>query len=64
MPDIQSVSQFLLALGGILLLGLLTDTLGRRTHLPRVTLLLIFGIIGLVYIVCRATGKYLGAMTG
>ena len=64
MPDIQSVSQFLLALGGILLLGLLTDTLGRRTHLPRVTLLLIFGIIGLVYIICRATGKYLGAMLG
>jgi Kef-type K+ transport system membrane component KefB len=41
----QSVSQFLMALGGILLLGLLTDTLGRRTHLPRVTLLLIFGVI-------------------
>ena len=41
----QSASQFLLALGGILLLGLVTDTLGRRTHLPRVTLLLIFGII-------------------
>lgn len=45
MPDIQSASQFLLALGGILLLGLVTDTVGRRTHLPRVTLLLIFGII-------------------
>ena len=41
----QSASQFLIALGGILLLGLLTDTLGRRTHLPRVTLLLIFGVI-------------------
>ena len=41
----QLASQFLLALGGILLLGLVTDTLGRRTHLPRVTLLLIFGII-------------------
>ena len=41
----QSVSQFLIALGGILLLGLVTDTLGRRTHLPRVTLLLIFGVI-------------------
>jgi len=41
----QSASQFLIALGGILLLGLLTDVLGRRTHLPRVTLLLIFGVI-------------------
>ena len=41
----QSASQFLIALGGILLLGLLTDVLGRRIHLPRVTLLLIFGVI-------------------
>lgn len=41
----QSASQFLIALGGILLLGLVTDTLGRHTHLPRVTLLLIFGAI-------------------
>ena len=41
----QPVSQFLIALGGILLLGLVTDTLGQRTHLPRVTLLLIFGLI-------------------
>ena len=38
-------SQFLLTLGGFLLLGLLTSTLGRYTFLPRVTLLLIFGII-------------------
>lgn len=37
--------QFLLSLGGILLLGLATDYLGRRTFLPRVTLLLIFGVI-------------------
>lgn len=37
--------QFLLALGGMLLLGLLTDLLGRRTCLPRVTLLLIFGVL-------------------
>ena len=41
----QSASQFLIALGGILRLGLVTDSLGRRTHLPRVTLLLIFGVI-------------------
>jgi Kef-type K+ transport system membrane component KefB len=43
--EIQPIAQFLLALGGILLLGLVTSTLGRRTFLPRVTLLLIFGVI-------------------
>lgn len=41
----QTTSQFLLALGGILLLGLLTDLIGKRTFLPRITLLLIFGIL-------------------
>ncbi len=40
-----TTSQFLLTLGGILLLGLVTSELGRRTFLPRVTLLLIFGAI-------------------
>lgn len=39
----SSTSQFLITLGAILLLGLVTSTLGRRTFLPRVTLLLIFG---------------------
>ncbi|MCK4705374.1 MAG: cation:proton antiporter [Gammaproteobacteria bacterium] len=38
-------SQFLISLGGILLLGLVTASLGRVTFLPRATLLLIFGII-------------------
>ena len=38
-------SQFLLTLGGILLLGLFTSELGRRTFLPRITLLLIFGAL-------------------
>ena len=37
--------QFLLSLGGILLIGQVVSTLGRRTFLPRVTLLLIFGIL-------------------
>lgn len=41
----QPTAQFLIALGGILLLGLVTSTIGRRTFLPRVTLLLIFGVI-------------------
>jgi len=34
----------LLTIGGLLLVGLVTDQLGRRTHLPRVTLLILFGI--------------------
>ncbi len=38
-------AQFLLALGGILLLGLITDIIGKKTFLPRITLLLIFGVI-------------------
>ena len=41
----QQTGEFLLAIGGILLLGLATDFLGRHIFLPRVTLLLAFGII-------------------
>jgi len=41
----ESSAQFLLTVSGILLLGLLTSTLTRRTFLPRVTVLLIFGIL-------------------
>jgi Kef-type K+ transport system membrane component KefB len=41
----HSSSQLLLTLGGILLLGLLTSALSKKIFLPRVTLLLIFGII-------------------
>ena len=37
--------QFLLSLGGIFLVGQAMSTLGHRTALPRVTLLLIFGIV-------------------
>lgn len=37
--------QFLLTIGGILLLGLVVSTVARRTFLPRVTLLLVFGVI-------------------
>jgi Kef-type K+ transport system membrane component KefB len=37
--------QILLTLGMLLLVGLLTDLVGRRTKLPRVTLLLVFGIL-------------------
>jgi Kef-type K+ transport system membrane component KefB len=33
-----------LTLGGLLVLGLMTDVLGRRARLPRVTLLIVFGV--------------------
>lgn len=38
-------TELLLALGGILLLGLATDLIGRATPLPRVTLLLLLGVL-------------------
>ena len=41
----NSPAQFLLTVGGILLIGLLTSAIGRRTPLPRVTLLLLFGVL-------------------
>jgi Kef-type K+ transport system membrane component KefB len=40
----QSTYTFLIALGSILLVGLATDAIGRHTFLPRVTLLLLFGM--------------------
>ncbi len=39
----DDAARFLTLLGGVLLLGLGTDALGRRTRLPRVTLLLLLG---------------------
>lgn len=41
----ESSAPFLLTLGGMLLLGLITSTMAERTVLPRVTLLLIFGLV-------------------
>ncbi len=41
----ESTSRVLLTLGAILLLGLITSAIGRRTFLPRVTLLLLFGAV-------------------
>ncbi len=38
-------AEFLIGIGSILLLGLATDFLGSSVYLPRVTLLLIFGIV-------------------
>ncbi len=41
----DELSKTLLTLGGVMLLGMATDYLGRRTAMPRVTLLLLFGVI-------------------
>jgi Kef-type K+ transport system membrane component KefB len=41
----QEIAITIITLGGIMLLGLVTDVLGRHTPLPRVTLLLAFGFI-------------------
>ncbi|MEE4236251.1 MAG: cation:proton antiporter [Anderseniella sp.] len=41
----MALHTLFLVMGGILLIGLLTDELGRRTRLPRVTLLILFGIV-------------------
>ncbi len=41
----EQTGEFLVAIGGILLLGLVADAVGRRTFLPRVTLLLACGLV-------------------
>ncbi len=41
----ETIAIALMTLGGIMLLGLVTDLLGRHTPLPRVTLLLAFGFL-------------------
>ncbi len=41
----QTNADFLLSIAGFLLLGLLTEILGKKTFLPRVTMLLLLGII-------------------
>jgi len=45
MEGLETSYQLLLTLGGVFLLGLVTSTIGRRTRLPRVTLLLLFGVL-------------------
>jgi Kef-type K+ transport system membrane component KefB len=42
---LEPLAQTLLLLGGLFSLGVVTDVLGRRTPLPRVTLLLVFGVL-------------------
>ena len=41
----DDLAKTLIILGALLLIGLFTDALGRRTKLPRVTLMILFGII-------------------
>lgn len=41
----EATVEILIAIGGILLLGIVTDYLGAKTKLPRVTLLLAFGFV-------------------
>jgi len=41
----DDTAKTLITLGTVLLLGLVTDAIGQRTRLPRVTLLLIFGFV-------------------
>jgi len=45
MEGLETSYPLLLTLGGVFLLGLVTSTIGRRTFLPRVTLLLLFGVL-------------------
>jgi Kef-type K+ transport system membrane component KefB len=42
---VEGTAKTFITLGALLLLGLITDAIGRRTRLPRVTLLLVFGFL-------------------
>ena len=46
-------AEFLFAIGAFLLLGLAADALGRRTLLPRVTLILLCGIVYLLTVTLK-----------
>lgn len=45
MNSVELSAQALITLGSLLLVGLGTDALGRRTAFPRVTLMMLFGIL-------------------
>lgn len=45
MTEAIEIHEILLTLGGLFMLGLLSDLLGKHTAIPRVTLLLLVGII-------------------
>lgn len=44
MSTTVSIAEFLLALGGMFLIGMIADLIGRHSPIPRVTLLLVAGI--------------------
>ncbi|NIQ17114.1 MAG: sodium:proton exchanger, partial [Candidatus Dadabacteria bacterium] len=46
----ESVSSNLFVIGLLLLLGFIAHTLGKRTHVPRLTLLLLLGILSGPYV--------------
>jgi len=62
----DGTAKTLITLGILLLLGLATDVIGRRTRLPRVTLLLIFGFVigpaGLGFL-CPSEEKWFSIVT-
>lgn len=74
MPEIENTAAVLLALGMMFVLGMIADILGRKTPLPRVTLLLLAGAslhigrlqavgwIGGAYILARITGLCCGSV--
>lgn len=43
--SMTDTARILITLGGLLLLGLLTEAIGRRTRFPRVSLMLLFGFV-------------------
>ncbi|MDA3902572.1 MAG: cation:proton antiporter, partial [Desulfuromusa sp.] len=45
MSENHVIAQILITFGGLFLLGLLADLVGRHTPLPRVTLLLLAGFV-------------------
>lgn len=45
MTEPQSIAEILITFGGLFLLGLIADLLGRHTPLPRVTLLILAGVL-------------------
>ena len=56
----EQTAEILIAIGVILLLGMATDLLGKWTFLPRVTLVLLFGIV----IGDQALGLIPGSVSG
>lgn len=45
MTEVSAIAEILITFGGLFLIGLLADLIGRRTFLPRVTLLLLAGFL-------------------